>query len=341
MNAHAQRIRDYLLNFYSEEKWPCLQHQAKEWSVTQPLKGLRILDGTPIYRNTLGKYMALLAAGAKLYVPESPGMPFDADIKAMLPGLGIHTADRDDKDFDIILDCAGQFKCLHPVLGFVELTRSGVERLQHIPHPVIVADSGRIKHIETTHGTGDAFFRAMAQLGHNHVARKHLLVVGYGKVGRGIVTHALRHNMHVTVADIRNVQDILPPGVGFISMEQTEGLHTAALQSWCIVTTTGRLNAVRKKLSVPNIINSSVLMANMGVEDEYGPDVPASRVLNNKRPLNFILQDPTDMCYIEATMALHNACALELLTCDLPHRHLPPPPDVEERLLQISNIKID
>ena len=42
------------------------------------------------------------------------------------------------------------------------------------------------------------------------------------------------------------------------------------------------------------------------------------------------------MCFIETTMALHNACALELLTADLPNRCLPPPQDVEERLLHIA-----
>lgn len=341
MNANAERIRAYLLDYYPAEEWPCLLHQTEEWAATQPLKGLRILDGTPVYRNTLGKYMALLAAGAELYVPSVPGMPYDRAILAHLPQFGIRLAGKNDKDFDIILDCAGQFNRLHPVLGFAELTRSGVERLQHIPHPVIVADSGRIKHIETTHGTGDAFFRALAQLGHTQTEGKHLLVIGFGKVGSGIVTYALRRGMHVTVADIRDMRAELPPGVAFVSMENTEALQAAALKSWCVVTTTGRMNAVRKKISVPAIINSPVLLANMGVEDEYGPDIPAARVLNNKRPLNFILEAPTAMPFIEATMALHNACALELLTCDLPHRLLPPPPDIEERLLSISHIHID
>lgn len=341
MNAKAERIRDYLLGYYPAEEWPCLLSQAEEWAATQPLKGLRILDATPIYRNTLGKYMALLAAGAELYVPATPGMPYDAAIMQLLPGFGIHPATRQTKEFDIILDCAGQFNRLHPVLGFAELTRSGVERLQHTPHPVIVADSGRIKHIETTLGTGEAFFRAMAQLGHADVAGKNLLVVGFGKVGRGIVRYALQNNMHVTVADIRDVRDELPAGVAYVSMDNTEELQATVLLSWCVVTTTGRLHAVRKKIASPAIIQSQVLLANMGVDDEYGPDVPKNRVLNNKRPLNFILEDPTAMRFIETTMALHNACALELLTCDLPHRLLPPPPDVEDRLLRICNIDPD
>jgi hypothetical protein len=49
-----------------------------------------------------------------------------------------------------------------------------------------------------------------------------------------------------------------------------------------------------------------------------------------------MLEEPTSMRFIETTMALHNACALELLTADLPHNCLLPPPDVEERLLNVA-----
>ena len=45
------------------------------------------------------------------------------------------------------------------------------------------------------------------------------------------------------------------------------------------------------------------------------------------------------MRFIETTMALHNACALELLTADLPKHCMPPAPDVEERLLQIASTR--
>ena len=39
------------------------------------------------------------------------------------------------------------------------------------------------------------------------------------------------------------------------------------------------------------------------------------------------------------TMALHNACALELLTADLPSTCMAPAPDVEEHLLHIATTK--
>lgn len=338
MKAHAAALKDFLLNHYQANEWPTLLYQAESWSGTRPLDGLRILDATPVFRNTLAKHLALMAAGAQLWIPARPAL-CDTSILRMAEHYGIHTADRGDTDFDIILDCAGQYNRLHPTLGFCELTRSGVARLERVPHPVIVADSGRIKCIETILGTGDGFFRALEQLGHSPEAGKSLLVVGYGKVGRGVVLQALRRGLCITVADVRDISDELPNGVKAIAINDAEQLTAAMVRSWCTVTCTGRINALRRRFDASAVHNSAALLANLGVEDEFGADTLPERVLNRKQPINFILNEPTSMRYIETTMALHNACALELLTADLPHTLMPPPTDVEERLLHIATAR--
>jgi adenosylhomocysteinase len=336
MKTPVELIRDYLAPHYRPEEWPTLLWQAEEWSKTRPLAGLRILDGTPIFRNTLAKYRALLAAGAELWVPAQPTMPCDKNIFPLLKTLRVQQAPRGMDDFDIILDCSGQFRELHPRLGFAELTRTGAHRFEHTHHPVILADSGRIKRIETTLGTGEAFFRAMEQLGHTDWAGKKLLIIGYGKVGRGLLHYAMKHGMKVTVADVSDVRSALPAQVNYVDASRGGDLGKAILNSWCTVTVTGHIAALRHVPQQQAIAASDVLLANMGVEDEFGPHIPESRVLNRKQPLNFLLEDPTSMRFIETTMALHNACALELLTADLPHRCMPPAPDVEDRLLHIA-----
>ncbi len=333
MDDASQRIKDYLLPHYPEQEWPCLLAQAEEWSRTRPLEGLRILDATPLFRNTLGKFMPLIAAGAELYVPWRPLLPTAPEIEELLPTFGIRRASRGDNFFDIILDCAGQCNRLTPALGACELTRSGVERYERATFPVFNVDGGRIKRIETILGTGESFLRAMAQLGHQDVVGRRLLVVGFGKVGRGIVHYARKAGLVVTVADIEDKSTELPPEVSFVSALDSDAFLAEILRSWCVVTATGHIGALRRKLNAAAIIDSPVLLANLGVEDEFGPAIPKARVLNHKKPLNFILQDPTLMRFIETTMALHNACALELLTADLPHICLLPPADVEERLL--------
>ncbi|MBR1982788.1 MAG: hypothetical protein IKA23_08565 [Akkermansia sp.] len=336
MNAQAEKIRKYLEQFYSPEEWPALRWQAEEWSKTLPLEGLRVLDGTPIFRNTLGKYMALLAAGAEVWVPARPGMPSDSATMHQLEEFGIHRAPRSMDDFDILLDCSGQFCELHPRLGAAELTRTGVHRYVHPHHPVILADSGRIKRIETVLGTGVGFFRALKQLGHTALKGERLLIIGYGKVGRGVLYQAQKEGMCVSVADIADMSGRLPDGVHFVDAADADALNAAILKSWCTVTVTGRIAALRHVLRPELIIPSPVLLANLGVEDEYGAGIPEWRVLNRKKPLNFLLEEPTAMRYMETTMALHNACALELLTADLPHSCMIPSPDVEERLLHVA-----
>lgn len=339
MNAQAQKIRDYLSSYYSPAEWPTLLWQAEEWSQTRPLEGLRVLDGTPVYRNTLGKFMALLAAGAEVWIPARPGMPCDTAVLEMLPEFGIQRAPRNRDDFDIILDCSGQFRELHPRLGFAELTRTGVHRYMHPHHPVILADSGRIKRIETVLGTGEGFFRALEKLGHHELEGRRLLIIGCGKVGRGVLHYALKHQMQVCVADVEDKSQELPENVRFVDAGNADALNAAIADSWCTVTVTGHIAALRRVLRPSIVVPSPALLANLGVEDEYGALIPENRVLNKKQPLNFILDEPTSMRFIETTMALHNACALELLTADLPHCCIPPAPDVEERLLHIACTK--
>ena len=70
--------------------------------------------------------------------------------------------------------------------------------------------------------------------------------------------------------------------------------------------------------------------------ERTGEDLPDSRVLERKRPINFILHDPTRIEYIDATMALHNAGALYLI--EHPHAQglIEPPHEIEEELLEVS-----
>jgi len=80
------------------------------------------------------------------------------------------------------------------------------------------------------------------------------------------------------------------------------------------------------------------VLANMGVEDEYGAAIPAEKVLNAKGPLNFILEEPTHLKYIDTSLALHAALA-ELLvqeTATLGNGLRFPPQELEQRLLSIA-----
>lgn len=356
---------------YGEREYPALLALAREWAQTRPFEGLRVLAATPVFRNTLLQYRALLAGGADLVVgvagsdvgdgPSSGAeMPCDPGIVEVLRGNGIPVIGLQEalaleaagRGFDLVLDCAGQFSACHPRFGFVELTRSGVQFYENCEHPVYVADSGIVKRIETSLGTGEGYVRALALLGQDFDDGKKFVVFGSGKVGQGIVLQLLRSgaDVHVVTDCSRGSNAFLDAnGVPVTDCNDLEGVAALVRDADFVVTATG----VKGALDVPELtaalVESRAVLANMGVEDEYGPGVPASRVLAEKKPLNFILEEPTHLKYIDASLALHAALGELLLqeaagvssqesasAANKKAGPLDPPSELEQRILSMT-----
>lgn len=326
--------------FYQPEEYPACHHQAEAWAESVPLKGLSVLDATPVYRNTLVKYRALVAAGAKLSVGLSPVMAHDKQIVRMLGELGIPVVDATKKKqaFDLILDCAASFSTWEARLGYAELTRSGEKEYAEVGKPVFMADSSRIKRIETVLGTGESYFRAMAQLGFSQWKGKRVVVFGSGKVGSGLIWYAALKGAVVTVVtDPQTVSESLRSSIAqLIDRNDREAISLAITLADAVVSATGIKNALADSCAPELFILSHALLANMGVHDEFGPGVPKERVLRNKATLNFMLDEPTHLKYIDATFALHNAGALYLLKPSVPVGLIIPPQELEEEILSVT-----
>ena len=123
-----------------------------------------------------------------------------------------------------------------------------------------------------------------------------------------------------------------------------------------VVTATGVAGALNAPELKKSLLSTKAVLANMGVEDEYGEAIPAEKVLNAKGPLNFILEEPTHLKYIDTSLALHAALA-ELLVQEAKSATLAeranfesegiatpvgtvglrfPPQELEQRLLSIA-----
>jgi adenosylhomocysteinase len=368
-------IFDEIVNdAYEEREYPALLALAHEWSGTRPFRALRLLVATPVFRNTLLEYRALIAGGADLVVgvagldsgEEGAGadasnagaeMPCDPGIVDVvrengIPVVGLQEAlemEAAGRGFDLILDCAGQFSACHPRFGFVELTRSGVQFYEKCEHPVYVADSGIVKRIETCLGTGEGYVRALAQLGHDFCsdsgadgAGKEFVVFGSGKVGQGIVLQLLRSgaSVHVvTDCSLGSNPFLDANGVPVTDCNDLDAVASLVRGADFVVTATGVKGALDRPQVVEALLASGAVLANMGVEDEYGPNVPASRVLAEKKPLNFILEEPTHLKYIDASLALHAALG-ELLvreaTANKNAGPQDPPSELEQRILSMT-----
>ena len=350
---------DIVNSCYTKAEYPALLALAHEWSGTRPFRALRLLVATPVFRNTLLQYRSLIAGGADLVVGVAGGMPCDPGIvdvvrKNGIPVVGLQEAlemEAAGRGFDLILDCAGQFSACHPRFGFVELTRSGVQFYEKCEHPVYVADSGIVKRIETCLGTGEGYVRALAQLGYDFEsgdsldsgadgAGKKFVVFGSGKVGQGIVLQLLRSGAVVdVVTDTRFGTNAFLDANDVPVTDCNDAGAVAALVRVAdfVVTATGVKGALDKPELTAALLESQAVLANMGVEDEYGPNVPASRVLAEKNPLNFILEEPTHLKYIDASLALHAALG-ELLVREVSDREGPmdPPSELEQRILSTT-----
>lgn len=328
-----------ITNAYADNEYPVGRFQARLWSQTQPLKGLRVLDATPIFQNTISKYISLLEAGAELLVGLSDVMPKDSEVVDWLKdqGAAVVTPKESFGEVDLILDCAGAFSHLTPRVGYVELTRSGVYQYENAAKPVFVADGGRIKRIETCLGTGESYFRALAQLGYSDWQGKSIVIFGSGKVGTGLITYAHKYGCNVTV--VTRPQDLTATVKSLvqtvIAADDSPTICRAVLNADAVVTATGIANALSKTCPAEVFMHSKALVANMGVEDEFGAALPAERVLEQKRPVNFILKDPTLMKYIDATMGLHNAGAVWLVEHPEAKGLIDPPGELEALLLDV------
>jgi len=362
---------------YTIAEYPALSSFLREWGDSRPFMGLRILVATPVFRNTLLEYRALIAGGANLVVGVAGSgedgavakMPCDPGIVDLLrrngiPVVGVQEAldmEAAGRGFDLVLDCAGQFAKLSPKFGFVELTRSGVQFYEGSAHPVYVADSGVVKRIETSLGTGEGYVRALRQLGYGSSSAagndaavnafagsdcagdfsgKKFVVFGSGKVGQGIVLQLLRSGAAVdVVTNTRFGSNAFLDANGVPVTDCNDAGAVAALVRTAdfVVTATGVKGALDKPELTAALVESGAVLANMGVEDEYGPNVPAARVLAEKSPLNFILEEPTHLKYIDASLALHAALG-ELLVREVSGREGPmdPPSELEQRILSIT-----
>lgn len=344
---NTAKITEIIRSAYRPEEYPVLVYQTEKWSRERPLEGKTVLDATPVFRNTMAKHLALLAAGAKLVVGISDLMPYDRTVVAWLTEAGIpviHANAMKEKcaaglpGIDIILDCAASFIAWKAKNGYVELTRSGVDAYTRSGKTVFMADSGNIKKIETCLGTGESYFRAMQQLGHDQWRNKRIVIFGSGKVGTGIAVYAKKRGASITlVTDPGTVMPFLRNSISrIIDFNDRTAVENAVKEAYAIVTATGIAGAAGNCCSPGVFIRSGALLANMGVEDEYGAQVPAARVLVNKQPINFILEEPTQMKYIDATMGLHNEGAFYLTTHPETTGLIVPTRELENSLFDIS-----
>ena len=221
----------------------------------------------------------------------------------------------------MVCDCAATHTEVVGRRGVVELTHSGAAAYEQWPLPVVLADGGRVKRIETTLGTGDGFLRALVQLGHRcrPTPRSSCLVAARSAAAPDTPPSGLARLSPSSIRaparepdwDDGSIRTTWP-----VWKRQSRGPGASPPPP----ASQARSPLVRATRA------QRALLANLGVEDEFGPGVPSTRALHRKVPVNFALPEPTLLRYLDPTFALSNAAVLQLIRGDIaPGLHNPRP----------------
>lgn len=313
----------HFFEYYSESKAPFLHKQLAEWTKTRPLNGFKVLHHVPLVPNTLLKIACLVNAGAKVTVTNPNFMSAHPQAIEALRVANIPYVDDistlQGNDFDFYFDCGAElFQILgSPKKGAVELTASGDHfyREQSLSFPVVSIDQTYTKQLETVFGVAESASQAISKLINQTVNNKSWMIFGFGKIGRGLAYYCVKNQVPVFIVDIDEKRRMAAKSFGLetINPENGDDLKNKLSQTDIVVTATGRSNIFQ---NYPKNWFAGKILANMGVLDEFGPEFQKHEVLNNKLPVNFVLDDPTPIQYIDPELYAHNIAVLELLNSD-------------------------
>ena len=308
---------------YEEKKIPFLEEMKIDYAKRKPLKGVRILHNLVNSYETLLKIEPLLFSEAELTLTAFDifELPFHNEIDAVFKKSGIkYIKNYDDisGEFDIVMDCAAralQIKNITIKKGIVELTQSGSEIYKNtkLDIPIVSVDDSNLKNFECIYGTGEAFNRAIKEHTKQDISGKKFLVLGYGKIGHGVVKYLKEEGANISVAEVdpKKLELLKTQGItGFNirSPEELKNLKNTINSFFAIVTCTG-IPGVFEKTFSPDEIDKKVYLANMGAENEFGNSYHKERLLFEGNPLNFSLKHPTLMKYLDPIFYAHNLAA--------------------------------
>lgn len=289
---------------------PMLKKWMEEARERRPYEGIRIFHNLPLSVETVCKVHALKVAGADVVVACTDFLipaSFDAALE-MLEEAGIEVRpgkEIEKEEFDYFLDCCAELaEKSAPKRGVVELTRTGALIYEDLEPevPILSVDDSCLKALETFYGTGDGFLRAFTELTGEDVKTHHFLLVGYGKVGQGVAYSLQQAGALVSVADASRSALKKAQEEGFSIGEANQLVDQATV----VVTATGLPGVLQQVFHDADQQLGGKILANIGADDEIGEGFAHSRILANRMPINFALEYPTIMRYLDPSFLAHN-----------------------------------
>jgi adenosylhomocysteinase len=237
----------------------------------QPLAGRRLGFCLHITKETSVLIMAAQELGAEIAACPANPLTTQDDIASFLREKGVTVyawRGQTDKEFRECLNKVIQFKPeivtddgaeLHvqannikcqSILGGTEETTTGVTRLRalqgkkNLLYPVIGVNDASTKYLfDNRYGTGqstiDGLMRATGVL----MAGKHVIVCGYGSVGKGVASRASGMGAIVTVTEIDHIRALEASMDGFAVKRLLDVVESGDI----FITCTGQTKVIRKE----------------------------------------------------------------------------------------------
>lgn len=203
---------------------------VKEQTGKRPLKGLRLGISLHVTKETSVLVMAAIKLGSKVSLCSANPLSVQQDVATFLLSEGVKVyawKDETEREYldnlkqvlenrpQIVTDDGSNLhvmahkKKILGILGGTEETTSGITRLKALEkdgklrYPVIGVNVANTKHLfDNRYGTGQSTLTAIIRLTNVLIAGKHVVVCGYGNVGRGVAVRAKGMGAIVTVVEV-------------------------------------------------------------------------------------------------------------------------------------------
>lgn len=236
-----------------------------------PLEGIRLGICLHITKETSVLVMALKALGAEMALCSANPLSIQSDIACFLRDQNIQifaTRGESDKQYrdnmlkvirfkpEIVTDDGAELHLMvhkfwnNSIVAGTEETTSGVTRLKElefgkqIRYPVIAVNNAKTKYLfDNRYGTGQSTVDGLLRTTSIFLPGKHVIVCGYGWVGKGVASRLRGMGAIITVSEIDPIKAL---------EALMEGYEVSPLSSSCkygdiFITCTGGYRVIRKE----------------------------------------------------------------------------------------------
>jgi adenosylhomocysteinase len=327
---------------WAEREMPVLRLIRERFEQEKPLAGLRVGACLHVTSETANLMRTLKAGGAQIALCASNPLSTQDDVAAALVDeYGISTYARRGVDRDGYYGHLNAVADTHPqmtmddgcdlvsllhkerteqvkeVVGGTEETTTGVIRLRAMAadgalrYPVIAVNEAKTKHFfDNRYGTGQSTIDGILRATNILIAGRHVVIAGYGWVGKGIASRMKGMGALVTVVEVDPVAAIEAVMDGFQVMPAID----AAAWGDLFVTATGNFHVFREEHF--KVMKEGAIMANSGhFDDELDlnalESMAGGQVRQIRRDLQEYCLDGTRRVYVLGEGRLVNLAAAE------------------------------